>query len=439
MRNDNDWRLLLNKFSRICCDASARSDNAGWAFSDSKEGLPDDEDDDDIKKMGDDEPSKTAIILCVVCCCVIILGTVGAVLGAVVFKKEDDTKSPTMSPTAGPTASPTPLPTPVASASPTDSQVPTEGLPSEVIVTVAGDTSLRDGNFSGATFGDEDVLLVKNDPNATFSSRALLRFDLGDFPFPHSNIFDTPKSATLVLEHVVGIAEGLGTAITLVKLPSIPLAVETLSWDIYQPTGGVDWTVFRVEDEPEILVDITDLFFDLQEQQRQRQRRMLRGLQDAGTLMLMLEARGANNGDNGVEFRSQEFNNGEKAPKIVVKYPTRAPTLSPSVSPTTSQSPSSSHPPSNVPTSSSAPTTTPMPTITPSISPTDSEDSVDPCIPLVVNGTMTNETMANATNSSIPFCDETSGDSDDKDDADSGDSPDTPTNSTNTTNTTRFF
>ena len=172
-----------------------------------------------MKKMGDDEPSKTAVILCVICCCIIILGTVGGVLGGVVFKKDDDdpkSNAPSTMPSPAPsmaTPAPTPFPTVTASVSPTDSVAPTDGLPSQIIVTVSEDTSLRDGNFSSDSFGSEDVLLIKNDPNVTFSSRALLRFDLAEFPFPHANIFDTPKSAVLYLEHVVGVAETAGTAV----------------------------------------------------------------------------------------------------------------------------------------------------------------------------------------------------------------------------------
>ena len=428
-------RLYSLRISHLLFSYCWLSDNAGWAFANKKEDLPDDEDG-DIKKMGDDEPSKTAIILCVVCCCIIILGTVGAVLGAVVFKDDDPKKTaaPSTSPSLAPTPSPTPIPTATASESPTGSAAPTDGLPSEVIVIVAEDTSLRDGNFSSDVFGTEDVLLIKNDPNATFSSKVLLRFDLAEVPFPHSNIFDIPKSAFLQLEHVVGIAEAPGTAVTIVKLPSVPLAVESLSWDIYQPSGGVDWTVFSIESEPEVRVDISEMFFDLQQQQRRRMLR--RGLQDSSTLMLMLEARGPDNGVNGIELRSREFENGAKAPKIVVEYPTPAPTIAQTKSPTSSPAPTKSAPPSVSPTSSSVPTASAAPTATASNSPTNGTTPDDglfvPCIPRSLNATLVPSNSTDGTEE-LPYCDDEGEDETD----DGNDEPDTPTEGTEApTNTT---
>ena len=131
---------------------------------------------------------------------------------------------------------------------------------------------MKDGDFSSSSDGTEDSLLIQND-NATFSSRVLLFFDLSALPsIPSTDLFDAPKSATLVLEHIVGISQSLSTNVTVVLLqqPSTNATlIEKLSWDTFQSSKGIDGPTFVVEpSDVEVSVDVTDLVFGAAVQKR---------------------------------------------------------------------------------------------------------------------------------------------------------------------------
>jgi hypothetical protein len=263
--------------------------------------------DEEIKTRRGDEPSKMAVCLCVLCCCCLIIGGVVAVLFLVVFKKATDAVAAVLNdlsfpPTTIPLITLPPatlVPVSPPTLAPTKSFSPTGGLPESVLISVSADTSLKDGEFSSFSDGTEDSLLILNGDNTTSSSRILLSFNLSSIPTP-GNIFDTPKSATLHLEHIVGISQSEATNVSIVRLPSTSLLIESLSSDLYQPTGGIDGPTFLVEPtDGEVSVDITDLLFDAMT----RGRRGLRRMQSTDQLLLMLEARGAGNGAGGIEFR----------------------------------------------------------------------------------------------------------------------------------------
>ena len=269
----------------------------------------------------DNEPSKGAVALCIICCCLVCLGALGAVLGLVVFKTKEVAKdildelenlNTTLPPAALTSPPVTNPPTGYPTRATTDA--PIEGLPELVILPVQEDTSLRSGEFSGIDYGDEDVLLVKNGPNGTFSSRALLSFDLSTIPTP-PNIFDSPKTATLSLNHILGLAQTSSTNITLVHLPGTTTSIESMTWDSFQIANGVDGPTFLVDPGiAPVKVDITQVLFDAVAQTR----RHLRRTQSTDQLLLMLEARGEGNGEVGIEFQSREATSGR--PEIKVEF-----------------------------------------------------------------------------------------------------------------------
>lgn len=181
---------------------------------------------------------------------------------------------PTLPPVADPTFPPTQNPT----ANPTKSPAPTPSVPDELVIIPSGDTYIQKG--IGETDGEndvdvrefdprgkEEVVLVQNTIVDPFDTRknsdafALLDFDLSLVPF--ASIVNRINTATLELQHRLSARNGGIKTYTVQRVPSTPLAVETLHAGIYVlPDTGVGNITFGVNAQDEnVTIDVTPLFF----------------------------------------------------------------------------------------------------------------------------------------------------------------------------------
>jgi hypothetical protein len=253
--------------------------------------------------------------------------------------KQPEEKPPTTSPTKYPTEQPTTSPQPTAGVSPSIVLIPIE------------DTYIVDGFEASEPHGDETTFLVQNaldHVNEVPDSFVLLKFDLSGIPF--ERIQNRDLSATLELTHEVSVLERGPATYTVERLPSTPLAVETLHLGLFPlPENGILSTTFDVAPDDEIVtIDVTNILFG--------------GLYepaDDDQALLMLVNYGIEQ-DAGDRFRSRESVGSEPKLRLSLNRVPGVPdsTASPVV------------PPTLAPTVTAQVADTPGPTATPTATPT---------------------------------------------------------------------
>jgi hypothetical protein len=156
------------------------------------------------------------------------------------------------------------------------------------------DTNINiDGFNDQEAFGTEDSFLVQNGPefvNEIPIAYGLLGFELTGIPA-------SGQTAILQLTHIPATRARGAATLTIVRLPSTRLSIETLHSGIYNPTGGTDGPSFDVDPSDDVIqVDITSLVFPLDSEDTQ--------------LLLMIENRGAEQpeGAEGDRFGTRESN-----------------------------------------------------------------------------------------------------------------------------------
>jgi hypothetical protein len=290
------------------------------------------EDDDKRRKK------RFGIGACIVCCILILV--IGLILGLVVFDKDDNDGSssssgssdgqnngdspsaPSVPSAQQPSPGQSPI-TPSAKPPPTrfPSKAPTGTIPPAVATTSApnpapveaptselqptadqfviipfADTNVNiDGFDNFEAFGKEDSFLVQNGPefvNEIPIAYGLLGFELDGIPASASGQY----TATLQLTHIPSVVQRGPATLTIVRLPSTRLDIESLHSGLFTPTGGTDGPSFDVDPSDDVIqVDITSLVFPLQEDTM---------------LFLMIENRGIEQpeGAEGDRFRTRESN-----------------------------------------------------------------------------------------------------------------------------------
>lgn len=264
------------------------------------------------------------------------------------------TTRPTDSPTISPlptmtfTTSPTGQPTPAPSTNPTMSPAPTEPVPDELVIPPDEDTFIYVDGFTNAeSYGKDDTLLVQHglkSDNRIPNAFILITFDLESIPLPW-RITDRENHAILRLTHLPRTSTGSPDpqTYTISRLPTTPLAVETLHGLLFVPFEPIPGPTFTVNPGTRrVEVDITSLLFDqppfVDPDDTNTTRRHSRGLQGPGTqLFLMIDAQGPEQPLGGDRFHSRES---DFSPDLYVGFfqpgaplPTKAPSLSPTVSP----------------------------------------------------------------------------------------------------------
>ena len=359
----------------------------------------------DEDKEKNREATKNTLIACFLCCICLILVASAIALGVVFSKGSNAVESSTLAPvptpapsatpqlltnapgqrlptlapwpTPAPTVSPAPtnvttefpsfFPTLAPSMSPTISLEPTKAVPPELTIIPEEDTFINIGGFRpGDAQGTEETLLVQNGPptvNEVPDAYALLLFSLEDLPQPW-RITDRQPQAILRLTQVIrpDFQKVAPSNLTVVRLPSTPLAVETLTGMMFAPYDGIPGPSFIVNStQRHIEVDVTSLIFD--QPPFVPTRRQLQGKESQ--FFIMIENQGEDQADGGNRFESRESSNPPELYIGLFKPGAPRPTLSPTPSPTTSPQPSVS----SVPTSFNM-TTEPTSVSSPSIGPT---------------------------------------------------------------------
>lgn len=279
------------------------------------------------------------------------------------------TEFPTISPgpTIPPSKAPTVKPTPAPSSNPTSSSAPTEPVPDELVILPDEDTYIYVDGFTVAeAYGKEDSLLVQNGPKAVNEvpdAYILITFDLEEIPQPW-RIVDRENHAILRLTHIPRTNTGSSDpqTYTVSRLPSTPLAVETLHGLLFVPFEPIAGPSFSVNPgSQKVEVDITSLLFD--QPPFVPITRHGRDLQGPGTqLFLMIDAQGPEQPDGGDRFHSRES---DFSPELYIGLfqpgfprPTKAPSLDPaSISQPSVQGPTTSSPSAATPAAEGGPTT----------------------------------------------------------------------------------
>jgi hypothetical protein len=275
----------------------------------------------------------------------------------------------TKSPTGGPSAYPT--------TAPTITPAPTKSIPDELFLVPDADTYVYTRGFYVAqAYGKQETWLVQNGPedvNEIPDAFALLSFDLVDVPAPE-RILDRARSAILQLTHVPNDLDRGPRTYTIVRLPSTPLAIETLHGEIFVPPPDGEGPSFEVDkSDTNLEVDITDLVFGQSPSVQQEN-------VNPDQLFLMIVDRGDESSAGGDRFRGRESDfppilhiglppGGSPAPSKS-SAPSRS--MQPSLRPTLSAFPSQSMRPSLRPSTSVKPSAQPSekPSAQPSVIPT---------------------------------------------------------------------
>lgn len=275
------------------------------------------------ERKNDRYGNRGAMIFAILCCCCLILVAIALILVFLVFKKDGDsspsgsnnsgpsspaqaptnpatfptmppkggapiaaapfsyptvapvTPPPTGSPTLVPTissqptqapidADPIPQPTKFPTTEPTISPAPTQAVPDGVELIPIEDTYIVDGFAKFEAHGEEQTFLVQNaldHVNEVPDAFALLKFDLSGIPF--ARIQNRELSALLELTHEVSVLDRGPATYTVERLPSTPLAVESLHLGVYPlPVDGIKGPTFDVAPSDEtVVIDVTELFF----------------------------------------------------------------------------------------------------------------------------------------------------------------------------------
>ena len=297
-------------------------------------------------------------------CCLVILLIIGLVLGLVVFdnrgndrenagttaeagQTDEDSKTPgvsnpsspgsassptfsepTRSPVQSQTGAPTIMPTMKGASTPNATPRPTlrptvtsvsapiptptsvlQPSPSQIIILPYADTFIyRDGFSTSQAFGTEDTFLVQNGPGFVRDDVAdavgLLAFDVAAGLSAAGQSATAIQQITLRLSHEPAVWDRGAATLTIRRLPSTQMAIETLHAGLFDPADdeGVIGPSFSVSpDDTTVDVDVTDLLLS----------------SDPEDVFLMVENKGAeqSQGAEGDRFFTRETND---PPQLVI-------------------------------------------------------------------------------------------------------------------------
>jgi hypothetical protein len=180
--------------------------------------------------------------------------------------------------------------------------------PSQIIILPYDDTFIyRDGFTTFEAFGTEDTFLVQNGPGFVRDEVAdavgLLAFDVSSGLSAAGHTVKAIQQITLRLSHEPAVRNRGAATLTIRRLPSTVLAIETLHAGLFDPADdeGVVGPSFSVSPDDTIVdVDVTNLLSSDQED-----------------VFLMLENKGAeqSQGAEGDRFFTRETND---PPQLII-------------------------------------------------------------------------------------------------------------------------